>query len=281
MTPTLRGLDAELSAVPGTVSVWCGPVGSPVAAYERLADARHYAASTMKVAVLAALHRAADAGRLDLDAEVPVVNEFESALAGAPRFRMPVGDDEDDEVWGRLGTAASLRWLARHMIVRSSNLATNVVLAHVGVAAAGEVLRLAGATGSRVRRGIEDGDARRAGIDNEVTARDLAALLGAIVDGRLASPAAGREMTEVLLAQERHEDLAAGLPPGTRVAHKNGWITGVRHSVGVVFPHDAPPYAIAVCTTTPLARSGRGDDACALVARIAAASWADRRLIGR
>lgn len=275
----LGSVDAELGAVPGTVSVWCGPVGSPVAAYERLADARHYAASTMKVAVLAALHRAADAGSLDLDAEVPVVDEFDSALPGAPRFRMPVGDDEDDEVWRRLGAAASLRWLARHMIVRSSNLATNVILARVGVAAAGAALRAAGATNSRVERGIEDGDARRAGIDNEVTARDLAGLLGAIVDGRLASPAACREMTDLLLAQQRREDLAAGLPPGTRVAHKNGWINGVRHGAGVVFPGDAPPYAIAVCTTTPLARSGRGDDACALVARIAAASWADRQLI--
>src|SRR5262249_38957517 len=124
------------------------------------------------------------------------------------------------------------------------------------------------------------GDARRAGIDNEVTARDLAALLGAIAEGRLASPAACREMTDVLLAQERHEDLMAGLPLGTRGAHKNRWVNRLRPSAGVVLPRDAPPYAIAVCTTTPLARSGRGDDACALVARIAAASWEDRRFIG-
>src|SRR5262249_10826242 len=161
--------------------------GSPTATYQRLADTRHYAASTMKVAVLAALYRAADASTLDLDAQVPVADEFDSALAGAPPVRLPVGAAEGDEGGGRRGGAASLRWLARHMIVRSSNLATNVVLAHVGVAAAGEALRAAGATGSRVERGIEDGEARRAGIDNEVTARDLANLLGAIVDGRLAS----------------------------------------------------------------------------------------------
>jgi beta-lactamase class A len=76
------------------------------------------------------------------------------------------------------------------------------------------------------------------------------------------------------------EDLGAGLPPGTRIAHKNGWITGVRHGAGIVFPDDAPPYAIVVCTTTPFADTEAADDACTLIARLAAASWEDRHAIG-
>jgi beta-lactamase class A len=87
-------------------------------------------------------------------------------------------------------------------------------------------------------------------------------------------------MLEVLFAQEHLEDLAAGLPPGTRIAHKNGWVEGVRHGAGVVFPEDAPPYAIVVATTTPLADAEDGDDACTLIARVAAASWEDRHQIG-
>ena len=83
-------------------------------------------------------------------------------------------------------------------------------------------------------------------------------------------------MLDVLLAQERREDLAAGLPPGIRIAHKNGWVTGVRHGAGVVFPEDAPPYAIVVCTTIPVGEVATGLDPCALVARISAAAWADR-----
>lgn len=59
----------------------------------------------------------------------------------------------------------------------------------------------------------------------------LAALLSAIAgaDARLASAPPCADMLGVLLAEERGEDLAAGLPSGTRIAHKNGWITGVRH----------------------------------------------------
>ena len=58
-------LDADLAAAPGTVSVYCGALGA-AAAYTRAVKTRHYAASTMKVAVLAALYRAG----LDLDVEV-------------------------------------------------------------------------------------------------------------------------------------------------------------------------------------------------------------------
>jgi len=281
---TWDDLDAHLDRVPGTVSAYVGRLDAPPT-WTRHADAGHYAASTMKVAVLAALHRAAEAGTLDLDAPVPVVNDFDSAQPGAPRFANAQHYDNDDAVWDRIGGTASLRWLADRMIVRSSNLATNLVLGHVGLPAVAEVWALAGARNSVTGRGIEDFAAREAGITNTVTAADLAALLGTLATGAdtpgpLASPAACTTMLDVLLAQEHREDLAAGLPEGTRIAHKNGWVRGVRHGAGLVLPDDAPPYLIAVCTTTDLADGGPTgedeDDACRLIARVSAAAWAAR-----
>ena len=262
-------------------------------AYARKEHDTHYAASTMKVAVLAALHRAAEDGTVDLDAVVPVRNEFTSAAPGAAVFGCDPAEDNDRAVWERVGGTATPRWLARRMIVRSSNLATNHVLSLVGLDAVAAVWRSVGAAHSVVGRGIEDAAAREAGITNLVTAADLAALLTAIAAGAstpLASPAARQEMLDLLLAQEHVEDLAAGLPPGTRIAHKNGWITGVRHGAGVVFPDDAPPYAVVVCATTPLAGAttpGAGDtgepdgpdEACRLLARVAAVSWAERHAL--
>ena len=282
---TWDDLDAHLDKVPGTVSAYVGRLDAPPT-WTRHADATHYAASTMKVAVLAALHRAAEAGTLDLDAPVPVVNEFDSAQPGAPRFSCARHYDNDDAVWDRVGGTAPLRWLADRMIVRSSNLATNLVIDHVGLPAVAEVWALAGARHSVTGRGIEDFAAREAGITNLVTAADLAALLGALATGAtspgpLASPAGCAAMLDVLLAQEHREDLAAGLPDGTRIAHKNGWVRGVRHGAGVVLPDDAPPYVIAVCTTTDLADGGPSgdeveDDACRLIADISAQVWAAR-----
>ena len=59
----LATLDDVLAATPGTVSVWCGRLGEPPA-YTRRPNVRHYAASTVKLAILVALHRAYDAGDL-------------------------------------------------------------------------------------------------------------------------------------------------------------------------------------------------------------------------
>lgn len=270
-------LEQDLAEAPGTVSVYCGRLGR-APDYTRLPDAEHYAASTMKVAVLAALYRTG----ADLDAEIPVRNTFASAAPHAPAYGCQRGYDNDDAVWDRLGGTASLGWLARRMIVRSSNLATNLVLAEVGLPAVAEVWKRVGARHSMVARGIEDSAAADAGIANLVTAADLAALLTAIALGGqpgaapvdpLASVEQCRQMVEILLAQEGVEDLAAGLPPGTRIAHKNGWVRGIRHGAGVVFPDDAPPFVLAVCTTTPWAINEQDDAACQLVAQVARTAW--------
>lgn len=270
-TPHLSELDGRMAAAPGTVSVCCGPLDGPPA-YQRLPDQRHYAASTMKAAVLAAAYRLAEAGAVDLDGKLDVHDGFASVAPGGTRFTMERDYDNDGEVWARLGGAAPLRWLLRRMIVRSSNLATNLVLERIGTSAVAEVWRGAGATASVTGRGIEDYPAREAGIDNLVTAADLARLLASIAAGRIAGADSCAEMMAVLLDQECTDDLAAGLPPGTRIAHKNGWVHNIRHGAGVVLPDDAPPYAIAVCTSTELPDT----DACRLVAAVSAAAWADR-----
>ncbi len=267
----LTALDATLAAVPGTVSVYCGPLSGP-GFYSRLPDELHYAASTMKAAVLAAAYRLAEAGELDLDAQVTVHEEFSSAAPGQSRFSMKQSYDNDGEVWARLGQTAPLRWLLRRMIIRSSNLATNLVLERVGTAAVAEAWAAAGATASVVVRGIEDYAAEQAGMSNQVSAADLARLLSAIAADRVAGPTSCRQMMEILLAQECNDDIAAGLPPGTRIAHKNGWVEHIRHGVGVVLPDDAPPYVIAVCTTSDLP----DDQACRLLAEISAAAWDER-----
>jgi beta-lactamase class A len=229
----------------------------------------------MKVPLMVAAYRAHEAGELDLDAPVPVRNRFASSAPGAPDFALSGGPENDASVWRLLGGTASVRWLAQRMIVASSNLAANLVFGQVGARRAAEVWRLAGAVRSVTARAIEDRAARDAGLDNIVTAADLAGLLAALGTGRLAGSGATGRMLDTLAAQERREDLAAGLPAGTRVAFKNGWVRGVRHAAGIVYRADTDPYILVVCLTTPLAGSGTDerDEACRLVAAIAAASW--------
>lgn len=269
--PHLADLADRFESVSGTVSVCCGPLGGRPA-YRRLPDAPHYAASTMKTAVLASAYRLAEADALDLDEPLAVHDQFASAAPHGTRFAMQRSYDNDGRVWDRLGQTVPLRWLLRRMIVRSSNLATNLVLERVGTGAVAHAWRDAGATVAVTGRGIEDAAAQQAGVTNTVTAADLARLLTAIATHRLASAESCTQMMDILLAQECTEDLAAGLPPGTRIAHKNGWVDHVRHSVGVVLPDDAAPYVIAVCTTSQMPDA----DACRLIAEASAAMWTDR-----
>ena len=99
-----------------------------------------------------------------------------------------------------------------------------------------------------VLRGVEDGKAFEKGLNNTTTARDLSTLLLAIADGRAAKPGTTRELLRILEAQEFNDGIPAGLPPGTRVAHKTGSITATWHDAALVYPPDGRPYALVVLT---------------------------------
>ena len=269
----LQSLTDRLDRVDGTVSVWCGPVGAG-AAFARNADETHYAASTMKLAVLVAAYRLADAGQLALDQPVEVHDEFRSVADGSP-YRMDREYDDDDEPWRLLGSTAPLRWLLRRMVVRSSNLATNLVLERVGFPAVAEAWRVCGAGRSVTVRGIEDYEAESHGHTNVVTAGDLAAVLVAIASDQAASRAACAEMRDALAANENRDNIPAGLPAGTYVAHKDGWVEGIAHDAALIRPTDAPAYVLVVCTTSQLSE----EEGWALIAEVARASWADRHAL--
>ena len=240
-------VDARLGDA-ARVSVWAGtPDGT--AWFTREPDTRHYAASTMKLPLLVAAYRRAERGELDLDRAVPVHNRHRSAHDGSV-FALDQEDDQDDETWDRLGSEVDLRTLARHAIVKSGNLATDLLLEHVGTAEVAAVLRDAGCSpATLLPRGIGDAVAREHGLDNLVTAGDLARVIGGVAAGTLAGADTCAAVEAVLAGQEHRDQVPAGLPEGTYLANKTGWVDGVAHDVALVRPDDGAPYVLAVCTT--------------------------------
>jgi len=212
------------------------------------ANVRFHAASTMKLPVMIQIFRDADAGLLRLEDSLAVHATFPSLVDGSP-FAVDKADDSDSTLYLRAGGKASIRELLELMITRSSNLGTNILIERVGAARAQASARALGAWSIRVLRGVEDGKAYRAGLNNTTTARDLGVLLAAIAQDRAASPASCREMLRILGAQEFHEGIPVGLPPGTRVAHKTGWIGAVvYHDAAIVYPAARSPYVLVVLT---------------------------------
>lgn len=219
-------------------------------------DLRFHAASTMKVGVLLELGRRIDAGQLRWTDSLPIKNSFASIVDGSD-YTLDRGSDSDSTVYLAIGQRWPVRQLATRMIVRSSNLATNLLVERLDAQRITATIRSLGADSMVVLRGVEDGKAYEKGLNNTTTARDLATLLLALVEGRAVKPASRDQLLAILEAQEFNDGIPAGLPPGTRVAHKTGEITATWHDAALVYPPDGKPYALVVLTRqVPLREHG-------------------------
>ena len=254
-----------------------------------------HAASTMKVPVMLGIFEAVSRGTLRLDQPVLVKNEFASIFDGS-LYKLNQKDDSDDEMYGYIGREMPLDFLVRHMIVRSSNLATNNVIELIGAKQVMDLMRRIGANDIRVLRGVEDQKAFDAGMNNTTTAYDLMLILRALGERRPQASGLGpqrqavsearglrpedwlsgdasQKMIDVLAGQEFNRGIPAGLPRGTRVAHKTGDITKVAHDAAIVFGPDGSSYVLVVLT--------RGFDklrqAENVIAQISRAVWRDRK----
>jgi len=225
-------------------------------------DRWFHAASTIKVAVLLALFRAADEGRFRLDDSLHVRNRFFSAADGS-LFRLSQDRDATPELYAAIGRTAKISSLAHAMICGSSNLATNLLLEFVDVEYARRVLREAQVDGVELRRGVEDHGAHERGINNEATADGLLSLLSAIRSDFL-TPQSKGEVIRILLEQQFNSMIPAGLPAHATVAHKTGEISTACHDIGIVYLPEREPYITAILTEFDPDREGRRETVAAI-----------------
>ena len=216
-------------------------------AFDLNADTVYHAASMMKVPVLFALYDAFAKGRLRPDQTIRLTNQFRS-IADSSTYVLDPADDSDSTVYVRVGQEVALRWLAERMITHSSNLATNTLITLLEPAKITALARELGARNTVVLRGVEDTPAFRKGMNNVTTASDLVALFTALHSRRVGDSTATADMLGILEQQAFNTQIPAGLPPGTRMAHKTGSITATRHDAGLVYPPGKAPYAIAIFT---------------------------------
>jgi beta-lactamase class A len=201
-------------------------------------------ASVIKLAVLAAVFERARAGELSLDDRLAIRDEERVGGSGVIKELSA-------------GTELTIRDLATLMVVVSDNMATNLL-----IDAAGDV--------EAVNRFVHDGLGLSAITLNRklmlvpgsrgplalAAPRDLVALLGGLLAGRIVSPEASREMLGMLARQQYldqvprlfdRDELAdeEGSAGRIRVACKTGMIDGVRADAGVVWL-DGRPLSYAV-----------------------------------
>ncbi|MBI1331737.1 MAG: serine hydrolase [Armatimonadetes bacterium] len=232
------------------------------------ADVPFHPASTMKVCLMMELFRQAHEGRFSLGREIVVRNSFVS-IADGSFFSVSREDDAEQSLYDRMGQRVSLRELNRLMIVRSSNLATNLLIELVSASSVTETMKKLGAGDLLVLRGPEDNRAHAAGLNNVATARGMTQILRCLAEGQFISPEASRGMIDVLLGQEFNTGLPALLPKNVRVAHKTGWIDRHFHDFGILLSDGRRPLILSVMTRG----IEREENGFGLIARISAAIW--------
>jgi beta-lactamase class A len=74
--------------------------------------------------------------------------------------------------------------------------------------------------------------------------------------------------------QTYRDGIPAGLPAGTRIANKTGWIADHTHDMAIVRPDDGEPFALVVLTRLGGVPT---DEGSARIAEVAREAWGRRR----
>ncbi|HSU26869.1 MAG TPA: serine hydrolase [Chitinophagaceae bacterium] len=244
MEPLRQKIVAELSKEKGVFAVVFKEIDGR---HEiRINDTLTYhAASTMKTPVMAEVYREVAEGKIRLDDPVLLKNEFKSLVDGSP-YSLDSTDDSETDLYKHLGETRPVKELLFKMIAVSSNFSTNLIMEKVGAKNVTCYMEGLGATGIHVLRGVEDGKAFALGMNNTVTARGLAVLFEKLGLYKIGDKATSTAMLDILSAQHFSEIIPAGCPPGTKVAHKTGSITGVQHDSGIVYMPDGRKYVLVI-----------------------------------
>jgi len=240
-----RALDAIADGSGARFGIWFKDLASGRTLSKNSSIVMH-AASTMKTPILLEVLRRVDAGTMKLSDELPVKNEFKSLVDGSP---FSIGLEESDgPTMKKLGGTATLEFLVTEMIVRSSNLATNLVLSLVGPANVQTFTESLGAPTVKVRRCVEDSKAFDKGLNNETDAAGMGAVMEAAVRSPRLSAAARSKAWEILTGQTFNEEIPAGLHPqsGAVVGHKTGSISSVQHDAAIVRLPDGREYVLVL-----------------------------------
>jgi beta-lactamase class A len=226
--------------------------GSLVATYH--ATQSRTAASTIKLPLLVEVLRQSELGTLDLSRRVTI------------RQSDVVGGTGDLQY--QVGRTLTLQEVVQHMVLRSDNVAANILVDLVGMSSVNATAATNEFPNTFFRRRMLDTAAQAAGVENLTSAADLADMLERIVRGTLISPTVSKQALAYLDERGRIDKdwLGLKLPTGAQLSHINGTLTGVRNDVGLITSPSGKSFVLALCQDH-LSSDASGEAAIAELAR--------------
>ncbi len=184
-------------------------------------------ASAIKLPVLVELFRQVEEGRYSLN-EVVTLRPDDIVPGSGVLQQLTPGS-----VRMTLGDVATL------MVTVSDNTATNMIIDRVGMDNVNATMSGLGLSHTKLQRKMMDTEAWIADRENLSTPNEQAQLLELIYRGDVLSLASRNEILHILTIPKSSR-IRSLLPPGTRVAHKTGTVSGVVVDVGIVYLEERP-----------------------------------------
>jgi len=224
-------------------------------------------ASLIKFPVLIEAYLQADAGQFTL--REPVVLRERDKVPGSGLLSVHFSE----------GACFPLRDALRLMTAISDNTATNLVLDRVSLRAVNERMASWGLKETRINAQVFRGSTTS--IDKErtakyglgsTTAREMLTLWEILLVGDKVRPPLQACILGHLRANDDTAKLSRLLPPGTRVAHKDGAVTAARTDAGVIYTPGGTLIVVVLTDNNAdkrWVRDNAGNLACARVAKAA------------
>lgn len=193
------------------------------------------AASTIKIPLAVAFFQAVDAGKIQLQEQLPLTQAVVAGGAGEMRYQL-----------GKVKNVSALETVTK-MIVISDNTATNMILARLGGKA--EVNRRFQSWGLRhttVNNLLPDLEGT-----NKTSPQDLVNLLRKIHQGELLSLKSRDRLLGIMRETKTRTLLPQGLEPGAVISHKTGDIGTILGDAGIIDMPNGRRYIGAVFATRP------------------------------
>ena len=194
-------------------------------------DELFYAASVIKVPIMAAVFAAAERGKLTITDQLVLKSEDMVLGSGVLQHLTP-------------GTTLSINDIVMLMIIQSDNTATNILIDLVGVDNIVHTMKEIGMEKSTFYNKLMMNNPNPKGF-NQITPNDISKLLKHMTTGKLVSADASEQMLDILKKQQIKDCLPEKLPSpysnfnngmtAWELAHKTGWIPGTRHDVGIFY----------------------------------------------
>lgn len=143
------------------------------------------------------------------------------------------------------GLQVTLEDLYTLMIILSDNTATNLLIKYLGMEEINNTMRKLGCTHIKLNRYLFDSEKAALGIENYISASDIAGLLEKMYQGELVSKEASAQMLRILKNQRLNGKIPFFIHGKADIAHKTGEDDGITHDVGIVYGKE--PFIICFC----------------------------------